>query len=159
MSISPLVIEFYYYRRAHFELKKRFAMEFKETSPDSITPHIEVNSETGQNENDPQRWRVNIDFKVGHKERNFPYVVEIGMTGYFRVRDGYPAEKAELLVQVNGASILYAAARDFVTIMSSRNIYPAMLLPSLSFMPEPSASEVATKELRGRKPKNTSKKK
>ena len=109
----------------------------RQIKPDSPPPNIEVETQIGQNDVDPQNWRVEINIQSGQKTRSFPYSIDLGITGYFRVVDEYPSEKAPLLVEVNGPSILYAAAREFVSILTSRGPYPPMLLPSLSFIPEP----------------------
>jgi preprotein translocase subunit SecB len=64
------------------------------------------------------------------------------MLGVFLVLNGYPEEKIERLVKVNGPSMLYGALREIVKALTSRGPYGAIVLPSPSFyLPQPAAKE------------------
>ncbi len=160
MSQSPLAIEYYFFRKSLFEVKKGFDGDFAETALDGIRPHIRVDSDIFRSEEDGSRWRVELNIKAGQKERRFPYSVNVGITGFFRVLKGYPEEKAELLVRVNGASILYAAARESIAMITGRGPYQPLLIPSLSFLPdEPPKIETALPVEKQKRPKKKTTKK
>ena len=60
------------------------------------------------------------------------------MLGFFLVLDGYPEDKIERLVHINGPSMLYGALREIVKAVTLRGPYGAIILQSPSFyLPEP----------------------
>jgi hypothetical protein len=69
-------------------------------------------------------------------EQPAAYHAEVTARGRFRVHDAYPKDKVEMLVNVNGASILYGAIREMLTNLTARCPHGAFLLPSVSFVPD-----------------------
>lgn len=79
------------------------------------------------------RFTVQLRLRAEPKEGGkFPYKLEIELLGVF---DGerLSEEKRDALVAVNGASLLYGAAREIVLGLTSRSLMGAVLLPSVTF--------------------------
>lgn len=77
-----------------------------------------------------------------------PYEVDVTARGFFRVHEGYPKDRADLLIEVNGASILYGAVRELVSNFTARSMRGTLILESLSFAP--SVADLAAGVLAGK---------
>ncbi len=88
-------------------------------------------------------WRVSLRIQQGiTEENNTPYAFDITLIGAFQVQPAYPADSAKRLVEINGKSVLYSAARQILRNAMSNGPYAPLLLPTVSFFePEtPAAS-------------------
>lgn len=82
-------------------------------------------------------WIVSLAIELAPKPQdNMPYELEIQMIGFFTVDACHSAELAKELVVVNGSSILFSSAREFLRVLTSSGPYPAIVLPSVSFAPQ-----------------------
>lgn len=140
MHQSPLIIDFYFVKKIHFELKDGFdcnseVFENKEVE----SPKLTINVVSGKQTEHNNQWKfeLNIDTDEKSSADDFPYIFSLSLVGFFRVDDNYPAENADLLAQVNAPSVLYSAAREFLANVTGRSPYPSILLPSVSFLPKP----------------------
>jgi preprotein translocase subunit SecB len=61
------------------------------------------------------------------------YIGEIQVFGTFIVEDSWPEEKVFELVYINGAGILYAAAREMICSITARSPWDMLMIPSWSF--------------------------
>ena len=88
-----------------------------------------------------RKWQITLrtKFQPGPKV-NAPYFFVFEIVGFFDVAPTYPMERVEMLVKVNGPSVLYGITREVVRDLTSRGPYPAIFLPSVSFMPSEIAS-------------------
>jgi preprotein translocase subunit SecB len=164
MRQSPLIIESYYLRRLEYRLKEEFEFSVPDGTPKTVDPKIQVHVESGHNKEDDNDWRIVIDV-TGGEEPEFPYVFGISFAGYFRVAENYPKDQRETLVRVNGPSVLFAAAREFLSIVTARSPYPSIMLPSISFFPNEQSKKsgkkarpIASKTARKSPKKNASNK-
>ncbi len=79
--------------------------------------------------------RLTVGFQPNH-EGNFPYTFQISLVGLFGViASTIPVDPLRLL-QINGSSILFGAAREMIANFTCRGPFRSVLLPSFSFMPE-----------------------
>src|SRR4051812_5334889 len=124
MGQSPLEIESYHLRRLEFQVKEDF--EAPGDGGEMPDPKIKVEVESARHKEDNNDWRISIDISGGD-EPDFPYKFDISFVGYFRVSDSYPEDKRGLLVAVNGPSILFAAAREFLAIVTARSPYAPIM--------------------------------
>lgn len=62
----------------------------------------------------------------------FPYDIDISILGVFDANE-LPAEKRDVLVLVNGASMLYSALREQLLTLTYRCIHGPVMLPSVHF--------------------------
>lgn len=94
-----------------------------------ITPTVTVSPE------DPRRWTVILSVRINSKNGIVaPYIGRIENIGGFLVSETWPPDQIEKLVYVNASGILYASMREMVCIITARSFFPALTLPSCSFM-------------------------
>ena len=84
---------------------------------------------------DPGVWRVSLDIRHREAEDETPrYRFHLRVVGFFRWGGGEtPNAEVAQLVAVNGASILYSSAREFLLLLTSRMPWGQLSLPTLSF--------------------------
>lgn len=160
MRPSPLIIENYFVKRVQFELKPGFD-RLNSTINEDIEPNIHVNLETEKysgdsGDKDTWRFELSVDSDDITSESEFPFTFGITIVGLFQVDENYPAEKADLLAEVNAPSVLYSSAREILINLTGRSSFSPILLPSISFVPSPEPE--APKEKK-RKSTNQSRKK
>lgn len=63
---------------------------------------------------------------------HFPYDIDVSILGVFDANE-LPAEKRDVLVLVNGASMLYSALREMLLTLTYRCIHGPVMLPSVHF--------------------------
>ncbi|HEY6333080.1 MAG TPA: hypothetical protein VI756_27400 [Blastocatellia bacterium] len=157
MQLSPLQLDAYYVKELWFSVlpgldeQTQFAVlpgmhailtELKEVEP-LLT---EVTVSGGPKDDNPLRWRMELTVATKEgKDFKFPYKFRIIVVGFYSVSDQYPQDKRELLVRVNGPSILYSAAREVIAATTGRGLFPAAILPSVSFLPEEQQVKARTK--------------
>lgn len=139
MRQSPLIIDYYFVKKVQFELKNGFDTDLTGERKEVSSPKLNINVASGKNTEEQNHWRfeLNIEADENSSEPDFPYTFAISLVGFFRVDENYPSEQADLLAQVNAPSILYSAAREFLANVTGRSPYQPILLPSVSFAPEP----------------------
>jgi preprotein translocase subunit SecB len=83
----------------------------------------------------PGVWRVSLD--ITHKDIDaapLRYRFRLRIVGFFRwSAEQRPEPEVAKLVAVNGASILYSAAREYLLIVTSRAPWGQLTLPTVSF--------------------------
>lgn len=139
MHRSPLILDFYFVKKAQFELKAGFDEDFNRELKGIEPPQIKIDIKSGQHAENPLVWRFEVSIATDKKasEKDFPYIFAVTIVGFFRVDENYPIENAEMLVTVNAPSVLYSCAREFLANVTGRSPYAAILLPSVSFLPLP----------------------
>ncbi len=98
----------------------------------------EVNVEVriGQNPEDAKRWMIDLSIKVDPKDADVQsYSIKLGAIGFFLVGEEMTLNpgQVEKLVAVNGASILYSSAREYLLLISGRGPFPPVYLPTFNF--------------------------
>jgi preprotein translocase subunit SecB len=139
MRQSPLIIDSYFVKKVQFQLKDGFDTDSTGEGKEIATPKLSINVASGKNTEDANHWRfeLNIEADENSSEPDFPYTFAVSLVGFFRIDKSYPTEQADLLAQVNAPSVLYSAAREFLANVTGRSPYQPILLPSVSFVPEP----------------------
>lgn len=157
MRQSPLIIDYYFVKKVQFELKDGFDTNLTGEGKEVSSPKLSINVASKKNTEDASQWRfeLNIEADENSSEPDFPYTFAISLVGFFRVDENYPTEQADLLAQVNAPSVLYSAAREFLANVTGRSPYQPILLPSVSFVPEPIQEKpkrkVAVKKIKSKK--------
>lgn len=92
----------------------------------TVEPFLEIR----KNPDSPRQWllRLCVEFR-GDKG----YSGAAAFEGIFEADETIPEDKVSRLTVVNGASILYGAAREIVATVTSRGRFEPLVLPSLSF--------------------------
>jgi len=65
--------------------------------------------------------------------KNLPYSYELHMLGYVQVQPGFPEDKMQRAVDINGPSMLFGAAREILRAATGRGPYGPLLVPSTTF--------------------------
>jgi preprotein translocase subunit SecB len=132
MKISPLQLD------ALHLLKVAITCNEDVQGPVSDTDlPFKVTCNTARHDTEDRKWMVEVGFEV-HTSDEHPsyYDIDIAVRGYFTVADSYPEDRAEILVAVNGPSLLFGSIRDIVYSSTLRFPHPALLLTSISFADE-----------------------
>ncbi|MDU9049525.1 MAG: protein-export chaperone SecB [Candidatus Electrothrix sp. Rat3] len=92
-----------------------------------ITPSIAKNDENGL-------YQVSVDIHLLQEDEKVPvpYSIHLVAFGFFEVHPEWP--EPEKLLFINGSTILYAAAREYLITVSSRGPWGAATLPMVSFL-------------------------
>jgi preprotein translocase subunit SecB len=144
MKISPLQLEHYFLKELSFSLTSNLENPpAVDVSYDRLD--VEVNATTKTRGGNPRRWRCELSVKAKYdKKAKYPYDFKVGYVGFFSIRDEVPEEFVEPIAKANSPAVLYSAAREALIILCSRPGFPAVLLPSITFV-EPSKEGKSTK--------------
>lgn len=72
-----------------------------------------------------------------------PYTFDIAVQGVFKLAVDFSCDDRHDLVRVNGSAMLYGAIRDMLQQVSGRSVLGTLLLPTLHFLPESTATKNA----------------
>lgn len=97
-------------------------------------PQVTIEAKQAVKQDDENVHRLSLDIRFGGDDRNVTYRGRVRAVGVFDVRPDCPNKKE--IVQVNGGSLLYSAAREFILSITSRGPNPPLLLPTIRFLPE-----------------------
>jgi preprotein translocase subunit SecB len=148
MKPSLLHIEGYHLKELNIELNESFAKKsvFGAWSgyhyhPDEtykVDPvNFTVGAEMAKKSNDPFALRYVLKIVSTGRKDKVPYSFKVSLVGYFHI-DKAVGEKdergANVLLYANAPALLYAAARELLATATARGPYPAVILPSVSFL-------------------------
>lgn len=105
-----------------------------ESSEKEIKPNFEVRTSVEQ---DPTShiYQVVLEIMAEPKDEKskIPYSIHLIAVGLFAVNEKF--SDTEKLLKINGASMLYSAAREFIITVTSRGPWPHVVIPTVSFLP------------------------
>lgn len=173
VQLSALQLEGYYVRELSFRIKpdldERVQLQMQIgvglqldglLNPDPLT--VNVQSAAAGHKEDPFRWKCLVRVEsTNPPDRMYPYEFLVVLVGYFVVQEQLPREIMETIVKINGASVLYSAAREVIASATARGAFPEVLLPTVTFIPdnEPEQKQLlAPEEQAGAKSKKAAKK-
>lgn len=134
MHVSPLALEVYYLKELRFKVNDKPKENSSITGFDDV--EIDVGVDIKINNDNPLRWRCELLIKSKKDPQlNLPYTFKVKYVGFFEVSESFPSERVELLVESNAPAILYSAAREMLVSITGRGLFPAILIPSLTFIP------------------------
>lgn len=124
---APIDLKSYFFPFVQVAADPEFNEEQQEISPD-----IEVKSAVEHDEsNGIYQVTLSITVLPETEEAKLPYGIELIAVGLFTVID--KVEDPVRMLKINGASILYSAAREFLITITSRGPWPSFVLPTASF--------------------------
>jgi preprotein translocase subunit SecB len=137
MKASPLLLRHYYV----ISLNVAANPNFKPDQPIDLSwEDFSVESEYSPAPHTAQ-WQVRLHVQHrAHAQRNYSYSFSVEMLGLMNVNPSFPADRHKELVEVNGASMLYGAAREIIRSATAHGPFLAILLPSVSFVPSKAVS-------------------
>lgn len=93
-----------------------------------------INVNAIKTEDEPGSYQVSLVIASSpeSEKQRIPYSIELAVIGFFKVSPEWP--DPQKLLEINGASILYAAAREFIITITSRGPWGSFMLPTASFL-------------------------
>ena len=119
--------------RAHYPIRIDLTMD--ESLPSGATTiNVSTKVQSGHNTENPLDWRVQLSLEIFSGTKEQPrFRGHIEMVGYFDIAAESKPESRSYTVTANGASVLYAAARELVLTITSRIPQKSITLPMMSF--------------------------
>jgi preprotein translocase subunit SecB len=115
---------------------------FKPMAGHILKPQCEV--EASQHLKDDSRFRISLTVGSGKGDDELPpYVFEVTLIGFFKIAGLTPTPEVRAFVLNNAATILYSSARELIASVTGRGPFPALVLPTISFIME--STKAATK--------------
>lgn len=140
MQASQLLLDQYYLEELRFSLDEKYVFEEKDVA--LLAEDLDVKVEALRHPTDPLQWFFKLGVVLNDKTSKFPYDFALRLAGFFEVSKDCKPDMIEQLVMINAPSILYAAARELLAIISARSRYLSIFLPSIRFFgPPPKAIE------------------
>ena len=136
MTPTPLRLDRYFFPRISVEARSEFSPSALPLSDDSLNSlEVDVNIDLFQNDTDPYRYQVRLSVDgLTMPDSEPPYDLKLEVVGFFTVDDKAGEHlNIERLVQINGASLLYSAAREYVLTVTGRGPWGAIMLPTVNF--------------------------
>jgi preprotein translocase subunit SecB len=136
MKPSPLTLHDYFVTDLSFTVNR----EFDPTKPATLcVDDLIIKREAKLRDSNPLQWRMTL--RIQHQAlpgHNTPYAFTLELVGFIDLAPEFPLEeeKRQRTLEVNGASMLYGAAREIMRSVTSRGPYLQIILPSVSFYPK-----------------------
>ena len=105
-----------------------------------------VENTIGQQENNTTDFLVALRVAVLNEAdavKKAPYTFDIAVQGVFKLAVDFSCDDRHDLVRVNGSAMLYGAIRDMLQQVTARSMLGTLLLPTLHFLPESTATKNA----------------
>ncbi len=131
MIPSPLRLDNYFFTKIHMDACPKGC----EKPGEGVTSS---KVECLKHKDTPNKWMVQAEVrKADDKEKGCPeYTFHVQVVGLFEVAEAFPAEKAEKMVRTNAPSVLYGAIREMIANLTARGPFPAIKLPTVTFIDE-----------------------
>lgn len=139
MNRSPLQLQYYHFvtlaLHAREGLNPANLAGNESPYPDFEGVHLEpeVSLFSDDNAGDCGPYLLRLEMAYKPEDDHFPYSFEVIIEGVFGLKDSASIEDCKKTVVINGASVLYSAAREQLMTLSGRHMYGPMLLPALNF--------------------------
>ncbi len=137
MKASPLFLNDYFVTELTFSTNASF-----DTSkpPEFCLDDLVIKRDLLPIGEDSLQWQMTLRVRQqAPPEKNTPYAFSLALVGMLEIAPGCPEDKRKQLVEVNGASMLFGAAREIIRAETSRGPYMQIVLPSMSFYPKKEA--------------------
>ena len=126
---SPLALDTYFFPVVSVHADPQYQQETDLGRPEYSTKVVV--------EHDPDNSRYQVVLEIlseaENEEKRQAYRIHLVAIGFFRVDPSWPNDPIKLL-HINGASILYSAAREFLITITARGPWGQIILPSISFI-------------------------
>jgi preprotein translocase subunit SecB len=136
MTHIPLRLDRYFFPRISVEARRECSLPAPDSSDDGLNAlEVDVNIDLFKHDTEPYRYQVRLAVEgLTVPDSEPPYDLQLEVVGFFTV-DAEAGEQPniERLVQNNGASLLYSAAREYVLTVTGRGPWGAIMLPTLNF--------------------------
>jgi len=134
MKASPLQLDHYFFAEAHCKANPEPPEPDEENFGPAEPAQFSTEIKMFKGATDPNAYQIQLVVKSADEaDLKAAYTLLLHVIGYFRVDPDYEHDRLEHLVQINGASVLYSAARDFVLTLTSRGPWGPLMLPTVNF--------------------------
>ncbi len=132
MKLSPLQLEGYFLTELSFQADPAH----NPGRPIQFHEHdLVVEPTTTPLPDQERRWQITLKIRLQPRpESNSPYSLSLSLVGVVWAAPQLPADRLESLIRTNGPAMLYGAAREMVRDLTARGPFPALSLPSVSFL-------------------------
>ncbi len=142
MQASQLLLDRYHIEELRFSLDDDYLFDESDTELILQAEDLDIEVLPFQHPDDPLKWFFKLEVSLNDKDGKFPYSFSIGVAGFFEVSKDCLPDMVEPLALINAPSILYAAAREILAIVTARSRFLSIFLPSVRFFgPPPKAAE------------------
>ena len=143
MKLAPLQLERYFITELNCQASAQYKAD-KETK--FREKDLEVSASVSAIKDRPGHWQVSLNVKLQPAaEVNSPYSFCLNLVGIVAwVGPKLPEDKVEVMIRTNGPSMLYGVAREVGRDLTARGPFPALMLPSVSFLADALAATVPT---------------
>jgi len=144
MKAAPVQLTNYFVSELQFVANQSYNRD----SPTSVTAEdLQVALQPSQKEDNKREWQITLRVALNASpESNSPYSFLIEIIGFVTVAESVAEHKIERFAQINGTSLIFAAAREIIKSATSRGPFQGLLLPTVTFWepPPPGASAAKT---------------
>ncbi len=130
MHPTPLRLEAYFFPGFFYKTNEQYA------GPGASDPPLEIEFRLKlfRHETEPHRFQLNLTVEASKvPPAPQPYDFEIQVVGLFSVDPEFEHDDITRLVKVNGGSMLYTAAREFLLMVTGRGPWGGISLPTVNF--------------------------
>lgn len=136
MKLSPLQLDNYFVIESHVTASR----DFNPAAPSDVRAEEIIVTRDIKPTDENRHWEVTlrIQFTPGPGV-NTPYFFTLEIVGLFHADPEYLEERLDRLVKTNGPTILFGIAREVIRNLTAHGPHAPMLLPTASFVLDPSA--------------------
>src|SRR5438552_880447 len=130
-------------RAAQISLTNYFVSELQFAANQTFDPDktscleiedLQVTHEATAKTENRRSWQLTLRVALNApSERNLPYSFLVSVVGFVTVDQSVKDENVERFVNINGASLLFSAAREIVRAVTTRGPFKSILLPTVTF--------------------------
>lgn len=135
----PLTLNYHFFPRIQVVADSSISRTVKKAS--EFGYKFSTVTELRQSQDNPLEYQLQLTIHSDSAEGKIKgYDITLDVVGFIEADRDYPEEQRDGMISVVGASLLYGAARDFLYTITSRGPFPAVYLPTISFMPDDNGS-------------------
>ncbi len=134
---APLELKRYFFPLVHIAADPQY-----EPEKGMERVNFDVRTSLTKDENDLYQVAVEIIAEPEDEEHRIPYSIHLIGVGLFSVSKEW--KEPERLLKINGASMIYSAAREFLITVTARGPWQPVILPAISFRGDDTSSTVET---------------
>lgn len=140
---SPLQLEHYFFERMSCIANSAITFEQVEEWRNGDDSRFKLRVGLANNPDIDREYQVRVEIETNDAlADSSPYALDFSAVGFFVVDPEFEHDDIERLVRTNGASVLFSAMRELVTIVTSRAPWGPVMLPTVNFrLLAPSESE------------------
>lgn len=132
MSQTPLRLETYFFPKVQIEANPDYSPK---DEPEEQNVQLSVNVGLLGSEQEPTRFQLTLDIeKISVKVGSLPYQILLEAVAFISVDPTIKHPDIKRLVQINGASMLYSAARELILMVTGRGPWGSFQLPTVNFL-------------------------